>query len=113
MHPELAVATHLNVRDALSALSIFACVRYALSVRTYYSGYVHADGLSGVQIVDAKTARDQIGYIETHMTTVMMVMSKLIIEYANKFSEARAICDKNPAAFYRAQVWSGVASRIP
>ena len=79
----------------------------------YYSGYVHADGLSGVQIVDAKTAQDQIGYIETHMTTVMMVMSKLIIEYANKFSEARAICDKNPVAFYRAQVWSGVASRIP
>lgn len=79
----------------------------------YYSGYVHADGLSGVQIVIAKTAQEQIEHIEFHMVTMMVVMSKMIVEYAKKFPEAKAVCDKNPDAFYRADVLAQAVSRIP
>lgn len=79
----------------------------------YYSGYVHADGLSGVQIMTAKTPQEQIEFIEANMRTVMIVLSKMIIEYANKFPEAKAVCDKDPDAFFQAEVWSGAASRMP
>jgi hypothetical protein len=79
----------------------------------YYSGYVHADGLSGTQIVAAKTAKDQIEQIETHMRLIIIVMSKMILDYANKFPEAKAVCDKNSDAYYLAEIWSEVASRLP
>jgi hypothetical protein len=79
----------------------------------YYSGYVHADGLSGVQIVGAQSAKDQTAYIEIHMTTLMIVLSKLVIQYAAKFPEAKAVCDNNPSVFYRVQVLSGAANLVP
>ena len=78
----------------------------------YYSGYVHADGLSGSQIVTARNAKEQIEDIEIHMRTIMIVLSKLITEYARKFTEAKAVCDKNPDAYYRAEIWAGAASRL-
>lgn len=68
---------------------------------TYYSGYAHADGLSGTQIVTAKTAQDQIEHIEAHMRTIMVVLCKMILDYARKFPEAKAACDMNPDAYYR------------
>jgi hypothetical protein len=82
-------------------------------VYAYYSGYVHADGLSGTQIVTAKTAQDQVEHIEIHMRTIMIVLSKMILDYAKKFPEAKAACDKNPETFYLAEVLSGAASHLP
>lgn len=79
----------------------------------YYSGYVHADGLSGAQIMSAQTAQDQIQFIERHMHTVMIVLSKMIVEYVKKFPEAKAVCDKNADTFYLAEILSGAASRLP
>jgi hypothetical protein len=79
----------------------------------YYSGYVHADGLSGTQIVTARTKEEQIEYIEGHMQKVMIILSKAIIGYGKKFSEAKVICDKNPEAFYLAEIWSGAAEHVP
>lgn len=80
----------------------------------YYSGYVHADGLSATQIETAKTAQKQVEHIEIHMrTTIMLVLSKMILGYAKKFPEAQVACDKNPDAHYIAKIWSGVASLMP
>jgi hypothetical protein len=80
---------------------------------SYYSGYVHADGLSGIQVVTVKTAPEQIEFIEGNMYTVMILLSKMIIEYAKRFPEAEAVCDKNPDAFFQAEIWSGAAERMP
>jgi hypothetical protein len=79
----------------------------------YYSGFVHADGLSGTQIMSAQNRQDQIEYIETHMRVIKLVLSKMMIEYAKKFPEAKSACDKNPDAYFAAKIWSGVASRLP
>ena len=79
----------------------------------YYSGYVHADGLSGAQIVAAQTAQDQLTHIEIHMRAIMIVLSKMILDYAKKFSEAKVVCDKNPDTFYKAEIWSGAVSLLP
>ncbi len=76
----------------------------------YYSGYAHADGLSGAQI--SVPAQSQIEFIEAHMRTVMIVLSKIIIQYANKFPEAKAMCDMRPDAFHIAEVWSGAANLL-
>jgi hypothetical protein len=82
-------------------------------IYAYYSGYVHADGLSATQIVTAKTAQNQIEHIEIHMRTIMIVLSKMILDYAKKFPEAKVACDKNPKTYYRAEILSGAASRLP
>jgi hypothetical protein len=82
-------------------------------IYSYHSGYVHADGLSGTQIVSLKTAQDQIEFIEAHMHTVMIVLSKMILQYAEKFPEAKAMFDKNPGTAHIAKVWSGAASFLP
>src|SRR5574341_1021531 len=51
-------------------------------IYAYQSSYVHADGLSGAQLVSARTAAEQIELIETNMHFVMIVMSKMILDYA-------------------------------
>lgn len=79
----------------------------------YYSGYVHADGLSGAQIANAQTAPDQLTHIEAHMRFIIVVLSKMILDYAKKFSQAKAVCDKNPDVYYKAEIWSGAASLLP
>jgi hypothetical protein len=79
----------------------------------YYSGYVHADGLSGTQIMAAKNWQGQIEHIDIHMQLIMLVLSKMIIEYAKRFPEAKGECDKNTDAYSRAEIWSEVASRLP
>ena len=78
----------------------------------YQSGYVHADGLSGAQIISLQTPQ-QIEFIESQMHIVMIVLSKMIYQYAEKFPEARAICAGNPDAFHKAKVWSGAAEILP
>lgn len=79
----------------------------------YYSGYVHADGLSGAQIVSAPTQEEQLGFIDLHMQTTMMVLSKMIIDYSKKFPESKLACEAKPDAFFRAEVWAEIASRLP
>jgi len=79
----------------------------------YYSGFVHADGLSASQIMAAQNKQDQVEHIEIHMRVIMLVLSKMIIEYARKFPEAKKVCDKDPEAYFSAEIWSGVASRLP
>ena len=82
-------------------------------IYSYQSGYVHADGLSGAQIVGSTTAQDQIEFIETHMRTVMIVLSKMIVQYAAKFPEAEAVCSDKHDAFHVARAWSTAASLLP
>jgi len=78
----------------------------------YYSGYAHADGLAGAQIVAANTRAEQEQFAELHMRTTMMVLSKMILEYRAHFSQSNEACSAKPDALFRAEVWSGVASRV-
>jgi hypothetical protein len=78
----------------------------------YQSGFVHADGLAAAQIMEADNKEKQGEYIEGHMRIVAILLSKTILNYAQKFPEARAVCGANPDALHWAKVFSGVASRI-
>lgn len=81
-------------------------------IYSYFSSYVHADGLSSTQIVSATTRQDQMTMMKSQMSVVMITMSKLIIAYADRFPEAKTACDMNAGAFHLAQVLSGAANRI-
>jgi hypothetical protein len=85
---------------------------YLRRIYAYYSGYVHADGLSSVQIVSAKTVKEQVENCDAHLRVMMIVMSKLIVEYAKKFTEAKEICEESPKAFYLANILVDVISRF-
>jgi len=50
-------------------------------MRKYLSSYVHSDGLSATQIMDANTPKKQAAYIDNCMILIMMVMSKMILDY--------------------------------
>ena len=87
--------------------------KYIQLIYAYLSGYVHADGLSSTQIATAQSKQVQIGFIERQMRTIMIVLAKMIINYAKKFPEAKAVCDKNPDIYYQAEILAGAASRLP
>lgn len=78
----------------------------------YLSSYVHSDGLSATQIIDADTPEKQQGYIKNYMNLVMMVMAKMILEYRKLFPSAEAWCIAKPKAFLLAEHWSEIARCI-
>lgn len=80
---------------------------------SFYSEYVHAGGLSGIQLKSAQNKRDQIEFIDSQMRTVMIVLSKMILEYANKFPEAKSVCEKYTKVYERTCIWSTVAGKLP
>ncbi len=82
-------------------------------IYAFQSSYVHADGLSGTQITTAKTKDEQIQFIETQMTLIMMFMSKMILNYTRTFPESDEIAKSYPISLSLAAFWSGVASRTP
>jgi hypothetical protein len=79
----------------------------------YLSGYMHADGLSGAQIIQAEARQAQLAYLEGAMHIVMAVMAKIIVQYAQLFAPARTVCNANQEAFRLAKVWAGGASLVP
>ena len=82
-------------------------------VYAFHSSYVHADGLSGTQITTAKTRDDQIQFIETQMSFVMMVMSKMILDYVKTFPESAEIAKVYPKSLNLADFCSHLASNLP
>lgn len=82
-------------------------------VYSYQSGYVHADGLSGIQIIGARTREEQTQFIEASMrTTIMPCLSKMILDYEAIFPEAKAVCDVNADMLHWAKVYSGSARLV-
>jgi len=88
----------------------FAFLRRTYS---YYSSYVHADGLSASQLMNAQSKEEQELYTEIHLRIILIVMSKMILDYSAKFPEAAIACKGFPYAYTRTQIWSEVVARIP
>ncbi len=82
------------------------------TIQQYLSGYVHSDGLSAAQVVAVKTKEEQIAFIESYMRIVMMVLSKMILEYKKMFPSAEAWCMAKPKALLLAEKWSRVAHLV-
>lgn len=88
-------------------------------VYSYQSGYVHADGLSGMQIMASTTQEEQIRFIDSSMrVAIMPSLSKMILSYATTFPQARAVCERHANAFWWARLYSESArllklKRIP
>jgi len=78
----------------------------------YLSGYTHSDGLSGVQLMQAKTKEDQLRFIDTNMDMLMMTMAKMILEYKRLFPSAQAWCLEKPEASLLAEAWSDIAAYL-
>ena len=78
----------------------------------YFSGYVHSDGLSAAQIIQAETKEEQIEFIESCMRIVMIAMSKMFLEYKRIFPSAEAWCLAKPKASLLAETWSEIAHRL-
>lgn len=76
----------------------------------YYSGFVHADGYTSGQIMSAQSKEAQQLHAKTDLATIMMVLSKFILDYGKLFDEARAVFPKFPEAHKSAETWSEVAS---
>ncbi len=78
----------------------------------YYSGFAHADGLTAGLLMSAKTADDQRFHAQIHLVTIMIVLSKFILDYARLFEEASKVLPDYPLASDRARFWSEVISQI-
>ncbi len=95
------------------ALSAGFGPQFIKRIYSYYSGYVHADGLSGVQIMGAKTAEEQKFHIVMHMFTLLLVMSKMILDYEGKFEEAEKIVHRHPELRNRLLIWTDSVRQLP
>ncbi|MEX2030540.1 MAG: hypothetical protein WD906_06180 [Anaerolineales bacterium] len=81
-------------------------------IRAFYSGHVHADGLSASQVIQAETRDAQIEHVEIDMTMVMVVLAKFVCLYAGKFPEAKAACERNGGTYQHAVSLARAASRM-
>lgn len=81
-------------------------------IHRYLSGFVHSDGLAGAQIIWAVSAEQQIGFIESLMRIVMVVMAKMIREYRRVFPSAEAWHLAKPQAAQLADVYSGAGALL-
>ncbi len=79
----------------------------------YYSGFVHADGLIAGQLLSAQKREDQLFHAEMHLVTILILLSKLVLDYENLFTEARAVIPKFNAAQEAAERWSKIAANQP
>jgi hypothetical protein len=71
--------------------------------------YTHGDALSVAQIHDAKTDEERDAYMRLSMATAMMVLSRLILNYAEKFPQAKVIFDSNPNRSKLVKIIKGVS----
>jgi len=81
--------------------------------RAYHSGHVHADGLSGSQVVGSPSGDSQIEYIEREMGFVMIVLSKFICLYAEKWPAAGEECRRHADVYALARSLAGMARLLP
>ena len=68
-------------------------------IYAYASGFVHAGGLTTFRIMAAQSAKKQIDLFELFMRPTMYVMLKMVLDYAKKFPEAKAVLEKNTGLF--------------
>lgn len=79
---------------------------------SYLSGYVHSDGLSAAQIIQAATKESQLEYVRGAMCLAMTAMAKMILQYKRLFPSALACCLAKPRAMRLAEVWGEGASIV-
>ncbi|MBI5965384.1 MAG: hypothetical protein HY863_18055 [Chloroflexi bacterium] len=88
-------------------------VDFIRKIYSFNSSYVHADGLSASQLMSAQSKVDQEFHTQIHLLTILIVMSKMILNYAEKFSEAASVCKQFPLVYERTKRWSEAVARIP
>lgn len=81
-------------------------------IYSYYSGFVHADALTAGQLFSAQTREDQIFHSELHLITIMIALSKFILQYTDLFKEASSVLSKYPVPHSKAKAWSEAVSRL-
>jgi len=81
-------------------------------IYSYYSGFVHSDGFAASQLMSAQKKEDQLFYAKIHLVTLMILLSKFILDYEHLFEEVRDIIPKFKAAHERAIMWSEIVRRF-
>lgn len=67
--------------------------------RALLSSDVHGDSLSGSRLQRTGKPEDQIREFELTMLHVKTILSKVIVDFASHFPEAKAVCEKNGEIF--------------
>lgn len=99
-------------RQVIARLAGFGSEKFK-QMYQYLSSYVHFDGLSGIQISEAKSKKEQLEYSKGSIRVVMIVLSKLIKTYSQAFTASRLACDLRPDQYKRALFWAGIAENMP
>ena len=87
-------------------------LQFTRRIYAHYSGFAHADGLTAGFLMSATTVEDQRFHAQIHLVTIMFLLSKFILDYAELFEEAKEVLPKFPFAYKRAQIWSEAISRL-
>jgi hypothetical protein len=81
-------------------------------VYKYYSGFVHSDGYTSGQLFSAETIHQQRNFAEFHLNMLMILVSKFILNFTEKFKQSSYLLDLNPGVHSIAYTWSEVGARF-
>ena len=82
------------------------------NIYRYYSGFVHADGLTTSQLMSAETKEDQLFHAETDLVTMMVIISKFIVDFGLLYEEASLVFPRFDKIYKRALMWSDIARKL-
>ena len=82
------------------------------NVYRYNSGFVHADGLTTSQLMSAETKEDQLFHAETDLVTMMVIISKFIVDFGLLYEEASLVFPRFDKIYKRALMWSDIARKL-
>jgi len=81
-------------------------------VYKYYSGFVHSDGYTSGQLFSAETITQQKDFAQLHMNMFMILISKFILDYTEKFKQPSYLLDLKPEVHSIAFFWSEIGARF-
>ncbi len=79
----------------------------------YHSGAVHSDGLAADQIQVVATKAAQLDALDVQQGITMMVIGRMIVEYAARFHDAKSVLSKDPSAHGLANLLATFANQTP
>lgn len=78
----------------------------------FLSAYAHGDALSIIQISGVDNDEDKRRFIRTAVATMIMLLCLVIVNYADRFPQAKAVCDQRPAPYRYAKTIAKQAANL-
>lgn len=86
--------------------------QYSRFLYSLLSSYAHSDGLSALQLVEAKARDDQVALAGNALGFILATVSKMVVTYSEVFPQARQVLARHGEAAELVEVYAGALGRL-